>query len=293
MKKIIFFIILFLFSFTEIIYSIDTVSTKYYPLNVGNSWTCTYFHNIPPMIYQFKKTITGTVIQNGHKYYLINTTLFRIDSTNGRLLNYVVNSGCNWSINEKLIDSLSARKGDSCIYNCSTLKSICTDTSNVNIFGLNRPSKVFTVTGFEIFFQTRYVKGIGMTYYIDWSGSGTQYTTYTLNGCVIDGIVYGDTTITGIKSNSTEISADFRLSQNYPNPFNPSTTIEFDIPNRSFVTLSLYDITGREVETLVNELVPPGRYRVLWNAENYSSGVYFYKLTTADFSVTKRMVLVK
>ncbi|RPI15113.1 MAG: T9SS C-terminal target domain-containing protein [Ignavibacteriae bacterium] len=292
MRKIIINTII-LFLLIDLTYSIDTISTKYYPLNVGNSWTYTYFHNIPPLTYKYKRVVTGTIIQNGHKYYIINTSLFRVDSTNGRLLIYSSNSGCNWLINEKLVDSLSAKKWDSCRFDCSMLKSKCTDTSNVTVFGLNRPSKVFTVTDFEIYFQTRYVKGIGMTHYSDHSGSGTQYTTYTLNGCVIDGVVYGDTTITGIAPVYIGIPEKFYLYNNYPNPFNPSTTIEFEIPQSCVASLTIYDAAGREVESLVNELVSPGRYRVLWNAANYASGVYFYTFKTESFQQTKRMVLIK
>jgi photosystem II stability/assembly factor-like uncharacterized protein len=97
----------------------------------------------------------------------------------------------------------------------------------------------------------------------------------------------------GVNNINTEIPKEFSLSQNYPNPFNPSTTIEFDIPEKSFVSLFLYDVTGRLVEVLANELMSPGRYRVSWNGTNYSSGVYFYTLKTESFQQTKRMVLVK
>ncbi len=85
----------------------------------------------------------------------------------------------------------------------------------------------------------------------------------------------------------------FRLNQNYPNPFNPTTKINFELPNSGFITLSIFDISGREVKQLVNETKPAGYYSVVFDAKGLSSGAYFYKLTGDNFSDTKKMVLVK
>lgn len=85
----------------------------------------------------------------------------------------------------------------------------------------------------------------------------------------------------------------YSLSQNYPNPFNPTTTIEFQVPSHSFTTLKVYDVLGREVAQLVNEVKSPGTYRVVWDASSVASGVYFYKLTSGPYVSTKRMVVVK
>ena len=89
------------------------------------------------------------------------------------------------------------------------------------------------------------------------------------------------------------IPAKFELSQNYPNPFNPSTNLEFGIPDLGFVSLKVYNASGREVATLVNELKAAGYYTVNFNASGLSSGVYFYTISAGDFNVTKKMLLVK
>lgn len=89
------------------------------------------------------------------------------------------------------------------------------------------------------------------------------------------------------------IPSNYNLSQNYPNPFNPSTSINFDIPYQSYVTLKVYDLLGREVDKLVSEELNSGSYNIVWNAENLSSGVYFYSLVTENFTDTKKMVLLK
>ena len=86
---------------------------------------------------------------------------------------------------------------------------------------------------------------------------------------------------------------EFSLEQNYPNPFNPSTTIGFSIPERSFVTLKVYDMLGREVEVLISEQKESGNYQIGFNASDLSSGIYYYTLTTGNFTSTKKMSLVK
>jgi len=86
---------------------------------------------------------------------------------------------------------------------------------------------------------------------------------------------------------------DFSLEQNYPNPFNPVTTIQYSIPQRSNVTLKVYDLLGNEIATLVDEYKPAGKYEVEWDASNLSTGVYLYKLTAGEFSSVKKLVLLK
>lgn len=96
-----------------------------------------------------------------------------------------------------------------------------------------------------------------------------------------------------ISNNSTTIPQEFRLHQNYPNPFNPVTNISFSIPVEGLVKLKVFDITGREVAVLVNELKTPGSYNVSFNGSTLSSGVYFYRIEAGSFVETKRMLLVK
>lgn len=89
------------------------------------------------------------------------------------------------------------------------------------------------------------------------------------------------------------IPAKYELSQNYPNPFNPLTNLEFGISEPGFVSLMIYDASGREVITLVNENKSPGYYSVSFNASGLSSGIYFYRITSGKFSATRKMLLIK
>ncbi len=103
----------------------------------------------------------------------------------------------------------------------------------------------------------------------------------------------------GIKPISSEIPNEFSLSQNYPNPFNPVTKIKFEIPAVKttrrvvFTKMVVYDLLGKEIQTLVNENLSPGTYEANFDGSNLSSGVYYYKLESGDFTQTRKMVLMK
>jgi hypothetical protein len=114
--------------------------------------------------------------------------------------------------------------------------------------------------------------------------------------------------IIGINNINSEIPGKFELYQNYPNPFNPITKLRFAIgtplnppfakggterSSGGLVKLVIFDILGKEVAILINESLPPGTYEIEWNASNYPSGVYFYKLSVGDFNQTRKMILVK
>lgn len=95
------------------------------------------------------------------------------------------------------------------------------------------------------------------------------------------------------ESDLTGFSENYSLAQNYPNPFNPTTTIEFALPRACEVTLKIYNILGAEVATLVSETLPAGNHKRLWEAEDLSSGVYFYRLQTGDYVTTRKLILVR
>ena len=100
--------------------------------------------------------------------------------------------------------------------------------------------------------------------------------------------------ITSVEQESIgDIPKSFLLAQNYPNPFNPETTIEFSIPQREFVRITIINILGEQIETLVLEELPAGNYKTKWNASNYPSGVYIAQLKAGSFSQSKKIVLEK
>lgn len=106
--------------------------------------------------------------------------------------------------------------------------------------------------------------------------------------------------LTELTSVEKQIVLDYKLNQNFPNPFNPSTTISFQIPvvednfsSTTNVTLRVYDVLGREIATLVNEKKSSGHYSIKWDADNYSSGLYFYTIDAGEYKDVKKMILLK
>lgn len=99
--------------------------------------------------------------------------------------------------------------------------------------------------------------------------------------------------LTGTENNNNEIPTVFKLYNNYPNPFNPQTSIKYDLPINAFVKLNVYDILGQYVTSLVDQQKTAGRYEVTWDARNYASGTYIYKLEAGDYTDVKKMILVK
>jgi flagellar hook assembly protein FlgD len=97
----------------------------------------------------------------------------------------------------------------------------------------------------------------------------------------------------GNNSGLSDIPKTFGLSQNYPNPFNPVTTIKYQLPTAVKVTIKIYDLLGREVQTLVNGVQEAGYYNIDWKALNFASGIYFYKIEAGNYTSVKKMVLLK
>jgi len=134
------------------------------------------------------------------------------------------------------------------------------------VVSANVPSNVYTVTVNSV----------------ESAGPRTHQRTYTLNV---------NPTYTGIEQNG--IPVKYALTQNYPNPFNPSTTISYQLPVDAFVTLKVYDMMGKEVATLVNNLKRAGGYDVSFDATNLPSGTYFYRMIAGNFSDVKKMTILK
>jgi len=114
-------------------------------------------------------------------------------------------------------------------------------------------------------------------------------------GLTIDG--YGS--LTAIEDNSiANLPSSYKLHQNYPNPFNPTTTITFDLPKSSYVSIKVYNIQGQVITTLVNKDYPAGQYEIEWDGKNHaghpvSSGLYLYKIEADDFKSVNKMMLMK
>ncbi|HTX20127.1 MAG TPA: carboxypeptidase regulatory-like domain-containing protein [Bacteroidota bacterium] len=156
----------------------------------------------------------------------------------------------------------------------------------------------------ELKSMTGSTKFFASTYYCSQAGPYTDQTIVSQSGSVGDATsdvpyVFVDIvsaswgTVTEAISTAGEQPTTYALWQNYPNPFNPSTTIEFDLPRQSYVSLKVYNVLGQEVASLVDGDRPAGRYRQVWQASGAASGIYFYRLRTDLYSETRKMLLMK
>jgi D-alanyl-D-alanine carboxypeptidase len=125
------------------------------------------------------------------------------------------------------------------------------------------------------------------------TGKGREIGSFIGVGCMQAIAFSPDTIASGVPYVLAGLPEAFKLDQNYPNPFNPSTTIKYELPKSSQVTLSVYDILGRQVSVLVNEKGDAGLHEVKFDGSNLASGVYFYRLAAGDFVQTKRLMLLK
>ena len=159
----------------------------------------------------------------------------------------------------------------------------------VNIYGIDTS---FTL-GYPDIHQNQstwydFSERFGIYHYFE---PGLVNSDYTMKGCIISDTTYGQLLVS--VQNSNQNLHSFHLSQNYPNPFNPITTISYQIPELSSVSLKVYDVLGDEVTTLINEEKPAGNYEVEFDGNNLTSGVYFYTLRAGTFAETEKMVLMK
>jgi len=297
---------------------------KYYPLAIGNKWvfdkTTVSYDPYPQYSHQIlvKEVLGDTIAANGkHYYYLKDETVWeedvleRIDSSEGKVYRYLEDPGL--LENEYLLDDLLAVTGDT-VYSYRMgfypgSHTTVLEETDFYKWGLIRPKKIFEqyILHPPVYSLTQDI-GLDSIYsYFDFGEN-----RIVLKGCMIDGVVYGDTLTVSVDDENQVQPTEFSLSQNYPNPFNPITKIKFTLPSpyqgegqgvRSMMTaLKVYDILGNEIVTLVNEELPAGEYEVEFDSHsgesasgggNLSSGVYFYRLRAGSFLSTKKMILLR
>lgn len=203
---------------------------------------------------------------------------------------YLQNLNTNYYISDKIIDN---ERIDDYYSNHDIIASNFIVPNNKHA-SLNSETKIVLEPGFHANNGSQFVAYIhdginGNSYNIACSNS-SKIALDKLNNLLSK---------TNSKNNQLNLAKEipipdhFDLSQNYPNPFNPTTIIKYAIPNSGDVKLIVYDIMGKEVKTLVNEFKAPGYYQVQFNASDFSSGIYFYRLVTNNFSAIKKLVVIK
>ena len=150
---------------------------------------------------------------------------------------------------------------------------------------------------FPVMWQHPDVKGVTLWGYIQGHTWLTNSYLVNSNGTARPALLwlaqYIQDNPLGVKEITSELPSKYELDQNFPNPFNPTTNIRYSIVKTSKVTLKVFDILGREVETLVNMVQAPGQYTVTFNAQSLASGIYFYQINSGSFTATKKLLLLK
>ncbi len=266
------------------------------PLNLNNSWI---YEN--PLVDRYKQTIVDTsFIIDSIKYCRVwiqrhgNMTGYneyiRLNEDSFYVWWNQPNPG---TVYEEPYYKKNAQLGETWVIPFDTTASVTViDIFPSTVFGVSVNMKVLKYIGAggltEI--DRWWTEEFGRQVDIDFWG----FVLSVLKGCVIDGVAYGDTSfyLTSILNEEYEINK-FALMQNYPNPFNSSTVIKYNLPSTTFVRLTLYNNLGEEVKELVREEQTAGFYEYKFVSEELPSGAYFYRITTNNFSNTKKMILLR
>ncbi len=273
-------------------------SYVYKTTNGGNNWIEKLNSQYPDVYVQcsFINAQTGWIVGNYYGHILKTTNsgdnwIAQDSNTTGALSVYFLNAQTGWVGAEDCIKKTT--NGG-------------TDWDSIPLLPYSRAKKIWFADA-----QTGWHIGQGRSIFKSTNGGynwNLQFTLpdYSLNSmsfvnantgwiCGSNGAILKTTTGGNvfISQTSTEIPEKYSLHQNYPNPFNPSSDIKFDIHKQGIATLKVFDLLGKEMETLVDEQLSVGTYEVTFNASSLPSGIYFYVLKTGDFVESKKMILVK
>jgi hypothetical protein len=278
---------------------VNPAAFSYYPMESGTKWFYVdTTHSIGPgsaNVYEYSIEITGdTVFSDGNIYKKFTranspatysqTTYLRIDSTTGLIYEY--NTTSNYS---SIVNNLAMYPNEE--YSMGEELVFYIKPGTEHVWNQERPSKEYRLLYNIGRWDIKLLKGVGLF---------SAYFSYdfvdgvtTLKGMILDGIVYGDTTVLTTDTDLPVTPVSYNLHQNYPNPFNPVTKIKFTLPSREFITLKVSDILGREIAILLNEEKEFGEHEVRFNAEELSSGIYIYSLQTENRILSRKMILLK
>jgi hypothetical protein len=309
MKKLIFSIFLSFLSFLSL-FAQDP--REFYPLQVGNYWEYSYQNNIQTAY----RIVSDTILNDGKSYFNMREIQIdipqyyhdyyrRIDDS-GNVYEYDLSKKCE---NIKLKFSPKINEMWQCSYfsvDCDTFQFYGFILDTTKIFS-RRLRKIFisdapNTKGIISFGTLYFLEGVGL---IQNKFHGEPAPSY-INKAIINGVTVVDNGIIKVPENKGKEIVNYKLYQNYPNPFNPATTIRYSLgaKENSNVQIIVYDVLGREIKVLVNEMKPPGEYECIWNGRNkygamVTSGIYFYRLDIMKgnnylgYIQIKKMLLIK
>jgi hypothetical protein len=263
------------------ILSMKVSAQDYFPLEVGNTWT--YYNSRDTLVYH----VTDSVNIGNKKYFLYGAYSSRMDTIRKDI------QGNIW----KMIKGVDYLWFDFTKDNGATYTFPSFDSSQAYIIEVSKYHTQQTYLGTfsqcialnfdvpqwvddEIFYSFAPEVGLIEIY-------GGESPDYILCSAVLDGLPLK------VANDQTSAPTSFALIQNYPNPFNPSTTIDYELHKSGAVNLSVFDILGRQVTTIVNKYQNKGEYRINFDGRGLASGIYLYSLKLGSYSITKKCVLLK
>lgn len=284
---------------------------RFCPMENGNLWQYQFselwFKGWQPAPPPYSiEVLADTVMPNGQSYRILrkqnipppqlpNYMYERLDTLSGSVFQY----DATLPDSERQIDSLFANPGDSFepSWADSTIfayavfyKTTCVSIEKDTLFGT--PTETMSLTNGFTSGYTKYTLAKGLGFYYASYLFSLVLREVVLVYAKISGVEYGTKIPTTITSPNT-LPTSFSVSQNYPNPFNATTVINYRLPSSAVVVLKVFDVLGREIETLVNNRQSAGDYSIKFDGTNLPSGVYFYKLEAESYLAVKKLLLLK
>jgi hypothetical protein len=282
-----------LYVVTSRVFTSTTAGIRVYSQSIGNLGG-TWYTNYLTSGGNYRKPSFS--IRHSNTNATNNQMLITCTNNDNGVYHFSMNAGASWTLDATLA---SGNENPVAFTNC---------VLDSQAAGNNYAKAVFISNGDSVIYRGGVLGSLGTRVKVNSNtNSGVvvpAVSSYRVGATTCGAVIYagygptnvyydGECLITGINPVYNEIPSVYSLSQNYPNPFNPTTNIKFSIPKAGLVNLIVYDLTGKVVSTLINEHKSAGTYNIDFNAESLASGVYFYKLTSGDYSNVKKMVLVK
>lgn len=258
----------------------------FFPLKEGNTWQYNIYNVLDPFHPGFAqlKIVGDTLMPNNHPYKVLKGGIFpiylRLDST--RVYEYYT----QYSL-EFLKYDFSKNVGDTISVISSGGYVMKTFDKMDSVFNESQKRRIMGFSSTNGWVSDLVVDSIGMLRFNTFETD----IVYVLLGAKIDNHTYG--TLLRVGNNEKTVPNELTLFQNYPNPFNSSTVIKFELSDRAYTLLSIYNLLGQAIAKLVDGPKEPGRYSVQWNASAFPSGVYLYSLKVGNHFKTKTLIVLK
>ena len=262
------------------------IKTFTFPFHIGDLWQYYVYLGDPALSFNTSIHIDRDTLMPNNKVYKVFssgfTPVFYFRQDSSKIFQYSLQDSTEflrYDFSRKVGDTISIVHSGGLVY-----PIILTVELNEPVFSQQR--RILNFHSPNGLINDQVVDSIGIYHFVE----NIEFD-YRLTGAIIGGHTYG--TILAVRKDVVSIPKSISLYQNYPNPFNPSTSIEFELSNKMFVSLKILNVLGQTVTTLVEGQIESGRFTVYWNASQFPSGIYFCVLKAGNIIHAKKMILLK